>query len=70
MDHLVKEAEAFAQQYAKLFSSSHASSSEHVGDLVKEIGRYYRPGLTMFTNGRIQNFEVRGTRSPSCYPVL
>ena len=55
---LLAQAETFARSYAALFSSPAACSSEDVADLAKEIGRYYRPGMTMFTNGQISRFEV------------
>jgi hypothetical protein len=57
-DKVNAQAEVFARSYAALFSSSAASSSEHVADLAKDIGKYYRPGMTMFTNGQISRFEV------------
>ena len=53
------EAEAFAKSYAAFFSSPAASSSEQVAELAKEIGKHYRPGMTMFTNGQISRFEVK-----------
>jgi hypothetical protein len=59
MDALRKEAESFAHSYSALFASSDASSAEHIGELARKIGQYYRPGMTMFTNGKIARFEVR-----------
>lgn len=49
----------FIQAYASLFASSDASDPERVGALAELIGRFYRPGMTMFTNGQVSRFEVR-----------
>jgi hypothetical protein len=57
-DELIAQAKTFARSYAALFSSPAACSSEYVADLAKEIARYYRPGMTMFTNGQISRFEA------------
>ena len=56
------QAQAFARSYAALFSSPDACSTERVADLAKKIGTFYRPGMTMFTNGQISRFEV-GSRT-------
>ncbi|KAK5685192.1 hypothetical protein LTS10_003269 [Elasticomyces elasticus] len=51
------EAEAFAKSYATLFSSPACSTSDGVAGIAEDVGRRYRPGVTMFTNGRITRFE-------------
>jgi hypothetical protein len=58
MDNLEKEARTFIKHYSALFSSPDACSAERVGALAAEIGKCYRPGLTMFTNGKVDRFEV------------
>ena len=56
--NIEREAEKFAEHYAALFSDPAASSSKDVGALTKKIGECYRPGMTMFTNGKVSRFEV------------
>lgn len=55
------EAGRFIRSYAAFFSDPAACSSEHVADLAKKIGVCYRPGMTMFTNGKIARFDVGST---------
>ncbi|KAK5173859.1 uncharacterized protein LTR77_002540 [Saxophila tyrrhenica] len=59
MSNLVAEATSFVHSYAALFASPDASSPDHVGALCEKIGRHYRPGMTMFTNGQISRFDTQ-----------
>lgn len=64
-----EEITAFIHEYASLFASSAASSSSHVAELCQRIGKCYRPGLTMFTSGKVERFEVRSASLPSSHIV-
>ena len=50
---IVAEATTFAKSYAALFSSPAASVAEQIPALTEEISKYYRPGITMFSGGKI-----------------
>lgn len=58
---LETRARAFAHAYAALFSSPDASDPDHVVSLAERISTFYRPGLTIFTEGKIERFEVTAT---------
>jgi len=65
-DSIKVETEVFARRYAALFSSPDCSSDEHVANIAAEVAKYYRPGLTIFTNGVISKFEVRPEHIHCC----
>ena len=58
MDVIEDSARSFAQAYADLFAKPECSTSGAIAGVAAEIGTYYRPGVTFFTNGKITRFEV------------
>lgn len=52
------KASVFARKYAALFSSPDACNPDKVAGLAKEVSKHYRPRMTMFTNGKVERFEV------------
>jgi hypothetical protein len=56
---LAVEAEGFANDYAAHFSSPKCSSPKEIPEIAEQISKFYRPGMTFFTNGHITRFEVR-----------
>lgn len=62
---LEKEITDFIHEYASLFASPAACSSDEVSELCQRIGKCYRPGMTMFTNGKVARFEVNLTQLSS-----
>jgi hypothetical protein len=66
---LEKQITEFINHYASLFSSPDASSADRVANLCEQIGKCYRPGMTMFTNGEVARFEVRRRTHKYPHPV-
>ncbi len=64
MAQLEKEIRTFIESYAPLFASPDACSMDRVTALCEKIGPHYRPGMTMFTNGKVSRFKV--CLPPSC----
>lgn len=55
------EAKKFAEDYAALFAVVDSSSSETIAQVAEAISKCYKPGVTFFTNGQIERYQVRET---------
>ena len=58
LSNIETEAKTFIESYVALFSSPDANSAERIPELAKKIGACFRPGVTLFSNGKITKIEV------------
>ena len=63
-NNIENEAEAFIHSYAAHFASPDANSTERIPDVAKKIAAYFRPGVTLFSNGKILKVDVSHCTAP------